>query len=299
MNTNCDKRQFIDEQLASGSFNPYSVNAIFKRVEEYEEVYGKDLSDFTPEQIKMMYKAYGYTVFESLKVANSWYKKYTDWCGKADNNAFATFREPELAKLVNNDEAIVSEKKIIQWCRELPNPSDRFLLLGLFEGIKGENFADFVNLTVYDLYPQEGKIYIQGRGKLPFSGRLIGYGLESADTLEYASITGKMKKKGKFIESDLVIKEYAAGQETAQDFFKGRRIYRKLLRILGFVYGGTQLTATSISDSGIIAMINKRKGILCVTSQDYLNRYIDEVELQYGRNISPSTFYRKYEKYLG
>lgn len=298
MDDKYDKQQFIEEQLASGSFNPYSVRAIFRRVDEYEEVYGKDLCDFTPEQIKMMYKAYGYSVLESLKVANSWYKKYADWCGRGDDNPFATLKESDLAALIDNENTIVSEKKILQWCSELPNPSDRFLLLGLFEGIKGENFRDFVNLTVYDLYPQEGKIFIHGRGKLPFSGRLIGYGLESADTLEYSSISRQMKKKGRFKESDLIIKEYASAQKDTSEFFQGRRIYKKLLRILKFVYGGTQLSATTISDSGIINMINKRKEILCVTTHDYLNRYLKEIELQYGRVILPSTFYRKYEKYL-
>ena len=35
---------------------------------------------------------------------------------------------------------IVSKNTILNWVEQLPNPKDQFVLLGLFEGIKGKDF---------------------------------------------------------------------------------------------------------------------------------------------------------------
>ena len=298
------KQMFIDEQMKRRSVGDFYFIGIFKRAQKYEEGFGSDLCKFTKSQIELMYNTSSYTSLGSLKVANSVYNIYTKWCfdrGLCDSNQFDAFNEDNLVNYLDNSEIqgqIATREMILRWCEELPNPSDKFLLLGIFEGISGKDYCEFANLTIDDLYSNTNEINVVNRGRIKVSPRLIQYGLESADTTRYYSISRKQKKIGQFKESDLIIKEYASVQAGTDEFWTGRRIYKKCLRIIHFLFGDTHMTAKNISDSGIIDMIRRRSNELCITTKTYMANYNDEIVRQYGRVINANMFIRKYGQYI-
>ena len=295
------KQSFIDDQKNSVVTSKYFYSSLFNRSAEYEEGFEKDLSLFTSKQIELMYNALRLTSLNAIKVTNSVYKTYTDWCianGTATYNSFATFNEDNLVNYLDVagvKNQIVTKGMIYRWCEMLPNPSDRFLLLGLFEGVCGKEYCEFVHLTINDVFEDTLELNLYNRGRIKVSPRLIQFAIDSAETIKYYSISKGQKKVGQFKESDLIIKEYASVQDSTDDYWAGRRVYKKFLRITNYLFGANELSTKNVSDSGIYDMMKRRSEELGITDRDYLIYYGDEITKQYGRSIQAATFLRKYK----
>lgn len=294
------KQKFISLQIDNVTTSKYFYSSLFNRSEEYERAFERDLSLFSLRQVELMYRSLRFTSLNVIKVTNSVYKTYTDWCeknGKAVNNIYSSLSERDLVGYLDVDgvrNQFVTREMIYKWCDLLPNPSDKFLLLGLFEGICGKEYCEFVHLRTRDVYSDTLELNLYNRGRIKVSPRLIQYAVESAETTRYYSISGKQKKIGQYKESDLVIKEYASVQPTTDDYWSGRRIYKKYLRVAHFLFGSSEPTSKNISDSGIIEMIRRRSMELGISNKDYIIHHSDEIARQYGRSIQGATFLRKY-----
>lgn len=301
------KKRYIEDKTAIATVDKFFLPNLFKKSESFEDELGKDLCNFTTSEIENMYKTLDYKSFDSIVVNNSMYSMYVNWCLNQgmivdSQNHFLEFDKRRLASLVNKmmqNIQIVTRETVLKWCLEFPNPSDCFLVLGAFEGVKGKNYCDFVNLKMQDINLKDNTIKLYSRDKpLIFSKQLCNYGIESAMESEYRSVSGEMKHNVEFIPSDKVIKDYPNCIDNTTEYQMGKRIYNKITRALNYVGVGDYMTVSSLVNSGIIYTIKSKSKRLNISCEEYLSTHLNEISCQYGKRLVKSNLLIKYEEYL-
>ena len=329
------KRRYIEEKNENVTVPSNYLERQFTKVEKVEEELGKDVHDFTVYEIIEYYKTMNIVSLESLAVLNSHFSMYTQWClqeniVKDNQNHFLEIDLEQLKGCLNTailEKKIVDRKQVIDWCEQLPNPKDQVIMLGLFEGIKGGNFSEFVNLkpsnvsessdiilltdTLEKKYKNtnldkdnekqmyEYEVIKETYREITVSKQLIKYIKNSIEETTYYSCKDLCVKTMPLIDKGCVIKYYPNTTDDTSYFQKGRIIYNCISRSLKYVGALQYMSANSLAESGKINMIKERSKELGMTARDYIySNYIEEVEHQYGCKIVKSTFWLKYADYL-
>lgn len=300
------KKRYIVEKENSTTVDKHYLPNLFKKCEPFEEKLNKDACNFTTREIENMMKTINFSSFESIGVANSSFSQYTMWCMKQgmvldSQNHYLELNRPRLAELVNKtvqNMRIVSREKVLDWCFEMPNASDQFIMLGLFEGIKGQDFCEFTMMKNDDVHLEKSTITVPNRGEMDFSCELCTFGMQSAEATEYFSVTGKMERIVPVAESDYIIKNYPNVFDNVSQFQKGRRIYNRLARAFSFLGIGDWMSASALVDSGVVHMVRNRSKELGISCDEYMSTKINEVSKRYDKRILKSTLINKYGDYL-
>lgn len=299
------KNRYISEKVAYTSMNEFFYPSLFERSRPFEEELNKDICNFTTSEAENMLRTNDYVSIESIIVAVSGYKTYCDWCvtqGLVNDsqNHFAEFSRERLSGMINRikrDSMIISRETLLEWCNQLPNPRDQFLLIGLFEGISGKNFCELLNIRESDIDIENNTINIKDRGVLNFSYELCKTAIDSINTTNYFSMTNGMLKTVKFIDSDYVIKEYPNVYSTSE-FQKGRRIYMAIKRAVSFL-GAEYMYPNNFKDSGVIHMIKTKSNEFGMTQNEYIKTHIHDIQKQYNmKSLRPAVIEMKYGNYL-
>ena len=116
---------------------------------------------------------------------------------------------------------------------------------------------------------------------------------------KYTALSGRQVALAN--DPTLIFKEFNNSSDSSSDFYKGRRLYFRLVKALGAI-GLEDLSINSISDSGKIHMINeiaKKKG---VSGKDVIgsSELLKLIEDQFGQELFArrSSFMSNYGEYL-
>lgn len=302
------KERYIEEKNKSATLPNGYLRCQFDKVEKYERENGKDVCCFTVREIREYYKILNTSSLEFIASLNSQFSQYTQWC--LQNNMVIDnqnhFLEIDLGVMreclnaVTFNKKIVTRENILNWCEELQNPKDQVIMLGLFEGLKGKDFCDFVKLKPEDV---NGNVLTLNNGReIKVSNKLISYIEESINETKYYSYSKNEKGHGKIVnlvDLGYVIKFYPNIKEDVSDYQKGRVVYNCISRCLKYIGVFNIVTANSIFESGKIHMIKERSKELNMTVRDYIySNHIHEVEHQYDCKILRSSFILKYGDHL-
>lgn len=235
----------------------------FNKSEKYEIELGKDVYDFKVCKIIEYYKTLNIASLEIIAVLNSHFSMYTQWCVKENlvengKNNYAEIKLEDMHKCLNKifvDKKIISRGQIIEFCEQLLNPKDQVVLLGLFEGMKGKDFCDFVNLKPEDICGN--KFILASKREINISDILLKYINDSIEETMYYSISEKQEKVMPLIDNGYVIKSYPNIKEGTSDFIKGRIIYNSIARNLNYVGVLGIMLVNSIYESGKLYMIKR------------------------------------------
>jgi len=301
------KKRYIVEKENSTSIPEGFLYKQFSKTESFENFYGKDLCNFTKHEILNMYKTFNTSSLDFLTVINSHFSLYTQWCLCQNlvedfQNHFSVIDRESLLTCVNTiaiKKSIITRETLYDWIRQLPNPSDGFVMLALFEGIKGKEFCEIINLKMSDF--EENTVTLCTGRKFKVSDKLVELAKESNETLDYYSITGKGKKQVQLMAEDLVVKNYPNCDDNVDTFTLGRRIYRKVIRSFDFLGVSEWMKPNSLVESGKIDYINNRSKELDMTYEEYLNSpYVKEIKQKYEFDMSRLKFgfLSKYKEFL-
>lgn len=300
------KKRYIEEKTEQTIINKYFLPNLFKKSEQFEENLNKDVCNFTKVEIADMLKLMGFSSLESVRVIVSGYSLYTDWCmahGLVEDaqNHFREFDSNSLTDLLNanlRQLKITDRQQIMEWLSQLYNPSDKFLILAIFEGIKGKDFNELYNLTIDDIDINNHTINVVGKGKMKVSKELCNIALESYETNEFYPMAGEMKRQGTFIPSDKIIKDYPNVKVDADDFRKGRRLYARILRCMRYLGIDSYFDSNTLINSGIVDMVKRESERLGITNAEYVDNHLDDINKRYGKNFTKKTFINKLGDYL-
>lgn len=300
------KQRYIEYKIRETSIDPYTLKGLFERTQKFENELEKDVCDFTTLEIANMYKTMSYTSADSLFVTNSLLVGYCEWALKEgfvkDSQIhFLELKRGRLNEFVNvavQEIRVVSRETVIGWCQQVLNASDAFILLGLFEGIKGKNYCEFTNLKGADIDFTNKTAVLCGRDK-PFqmSAELCQYAQYSLE--ESVHYGGDRKHNMTLTDSDLVIKEYPNCKQETSAYVKSRRITNRVLRAFDYLGVGNYMTPRAIVTSGMIHMARTERKRLNMEPRDYVYSHVNDISSKFGTNIPPSVFMRRYGDFLG
>jgi hypothetical protein len=119
--------------------------------------------------------------------------------------------------------------------------------------------------------------------------------------MEYYSMNKNSTRVYTFLDEDTIVKNYHNCKTVSDDWIRGRRIYRKLVR--NFEYLGVEqwMTASSLEESGRLHYIKTRSQELGMSPREFLfSDYVHEVDHRFNSNLKELrlSYYRKFEEYL-
>lgn len=277
-------------------------NRIFSKSELFEKGLNKDICNFTVSEIVDFYKTINSSSIHSLNVINSTLSLYTQWCLSEGlvvdgQNHFSEIGQEQYKSMINvvlKEKKIFSRKDVLGWVEELFNPSDGFLILGLFEGICGTGYREFYELRYPDFVG--GKVKLNSGRTIPVSDKLINLAEESIKEDVYYSGTERSERFAE--QGDIILRSVRPSGIGASPEKFNKRILMRINRITNFL-GIEWCTGNDFVISGKVDFITRRSNELGMSGRDYLYGIGEkEVNKQYSKIISPYVFYKNYGMYL-
>lgn len=304
------KKRYIQEKEATTSTPENYLERLFNKTKGFEGKLEKDVSSFTVYEIMDTYKTINSSSFETLLVMHNHLSLYTQWCLHENlvpdcQNHFVEIKNEALLNCINKvilEKAVITRKRLYFWLAQMDNPSDAFVMLCLFEGIKGQAFCEIANLRISDFSGNTVKL-CTGR-ELTVSDKLIELAKLTDETYVYHTVSKTNSKEYMLEDEGYLIKKYHNCKDGANEEQRGRRIYKKLFRNFEEkLEVKDYMKSNSLITSGMIDFINTRAKELEITAKDYLfskENHVLEVKERYGYDMKRlrKMFYAKYEEYL-
>ena len=184
------KEKFINDK--STITKGYTKNA-FNKCKDLEEYYNKDICNFTLDQIKQLLLTFNSTSVECLRVVTSVLRKYTQFMMEnnlsIDNiNHYDSVTTDILLQCVNKNvlnNKYIDREILLKYIDELPNASDGWVLLSIYEGVRGDMFSNVTFTNGDGIDHLNRKLTLFDGTKFEPSDKLFDLACESYDTFTY------------------------------------------------------------------------------------------------------------------
>lgn len=288
---------------------PYrSLELLFEKTEPFEEKNGKDVCEWTTREIMEYYKYRDAYSLSSLVVCNSNLTQYTNWCLTETlvpdgQNHYQEIRPDMLESCVNKEflsKMIISRDDLIKMIDDLPNYTDRYMMLAFFEGICGIRYTEMTNATINDIHGD--KINLCSGRELPISDKLkeIANFAATEESYQTYGVTGKCIKYSDLNPNDIIFKVAKKNRPITDDSSMVQIVCRRFVKAVDYMGLPKRMTIKNLILSGKIHLIkeimqreNKSIEEVIIDNRDEINaRYnIDEIK-------SSAVFLRKYRQYF-
>ena len=249
------------------------------------------------------YKLLDSKSLEYISVINYNIIKYAQWALQESlivdgMNHFVEITDDEIFECVNKyglNSSIITKEELDNILFHISSSRDKFVLLALFEGIKGINLDDIVNMKLDDINRSDNTVNLESGKKKKISNQLIQYAIESADEKCYDSISGRTYKYEERPGYPVKVVR-RNGTKSAGDVIT--KVIRGEFDVIGVP---RYVTFNSIYTSGLIHQINQFADQDNVSAAEVLNNpvYLDYLKNQYGHNKSINKrFLLKYKEFL-
>lgn len=277
---------------------------VFDSTNKFESNLKKDISCFTFYEILDMYKTWSEVSLNVLSTKNSLLLNYTKWCLQQNlipdsQNHFEEFNTEILRGCLNTalkNKQIVDRTEIIRLIQDFKNPGDKFIILGLFEGICGKEFSEFYDIKVSDFTVVENEVFVllnSGR-KIHVSKELYSLALSASEEEYYYSVGADSSFK--FIPSDKIIKDFPNTDGLKDNF--AQRVTSKIRRNMK-ANETPYITSHTLKESGRIDFIRKKAEEKGISPKEFLLEHCEELEEQFNCKVPARyTLYKKYKEYL-
>lgn len=298
------KLQFLHEREENATISQ-NLRKAFADAEEMEKRLEKDMCEWTPGEIIDYYKYLSTPYVQTLIQLHNSLTNYTTWCilnGLVKNNQ-NHFLEIKTEMLLNCTDintlinTVVTREELLKEIKSLQNETDKFIILGLFEGIP---VADDVmkNIKLSDL---DGNILHLSNGTdLEISDQLKNYMNLAADEDSYISYSNNRNPQEiPYKEDGTIIRETVRNQSDKYNstIFIGAR-FRRAMKYLGFPDGTTMKT---IMESGRLYFMWKLSKKYNITMEDTINKreYRNIHEKIFGKIQNRITYMSTYGRCFG
>lgn len=303
------KERFLNE-IDINKYPPRWWERVFEKTEWFEEKYGKDLCSFTTNEIIEFYKFLSLSSLSSLNVYNTNLIKYGDWALINNmifdgQNHFAELDNELLNTCIDKasiEQSIISYDKLTELTNQFTFQRDKYIIYALFEGIKGKNYEEIINLTASNIDATNHTVILCSGRTILVSDRFISICQLALKEDEYSvyDYKGHEKKYHLISYEDRIYKEFpnSRGIKTSQ------AVYRNIKRAIGYLGLSKNITANSIMTSGMIYYFNKKAKELEINTIELLNNleYKNERDIIFDKynfnNQVKKRFMIQYEGFL-
>lgn len=301
---NKERKDGYIEETKEGKLNyKEQMETCFSNTEPKETELEKDVCDFSKEEYIDFLKSLSTSSYERLLVVVSQLNRYAHWCSERKLQNGNYFPD-ELSTIELNDcclkkDNIITREQLLKEISILPNPSDQFVVLALFEGICGIGYNEFLELTMDDFEETEnGYVVHLPTRDLTVTQKLYEIAdLSSKEYKNYRYAEGLTFDTREFKHSKKIIKEQ---HQTFADSEKqkGIRIKNKLSRIEKYL-GDPKIKKAALFESGRIHMIKElMKNEHIDDMFEILQKYEKEISERYGKVQSKQRWALRYAEYF-
>lgn len=308
------KREYIAYRKPQRIFPSVNyLDLIFENSEPMETELNVDINSFSAQRILEYYKRLNKKDVQSLKNLNSELTEYVNWCKENGivNDLQNHFEETKSTEVLNtcinhvvNQNALLNREQVLNICDAgfVKNECDKFIILGLFEGIMGDHYEDLF-LADKESFDYSELVYHCKNGKdYHISDKLYHYAENAWESECYYSNTDKTYT---YEKSTKCIKNYKRVPSTNPQA-QIARIWKRIIKILSCVeIDGVSLsefiTAKKIYESGMVDYLKEKVNETNVSFHDLVYGNEFEKIMKYRNYKIPSgrkAFYTKYCVYM-
>ena len=286
-----------------------NIRSVFNRTGPFEEMLGKDICNFSREEISDMYALLMYSSKYVYSSVNSRLRAYVEWCLSQmlvndGCNHFQEFSLVDFEKYVNK--RVLSNKYITRetYCnilKGIPNPRDKFLLMCLYEFGKSTNFEDIFGMKIEDIDREKGVIRLRSGRIVKVSKELIATAIEANKDRRYLMPGREVYRN--LLDSPYIFKRAKTAGEEIENIDNNNQnvkfVARLIKNLMEYCGENSDINATSIAVSGQFDMIRRRSNELKITEKEYVFNYFDELTKQYKTSPNKAkSYWDRYEAYL-
>ena len=304
------KRKYLEElgkEYSQGYISTFRV--AFNKIEPYEDFFKKDVSIFSKEEILYSYEKLNIS-YSTMKNFNVLFRKYTlETTGKIGAYDLS---DPELREhFPERMEIKVSYMDIQRWVSLLINPVDKFVLYGLFYGIKGNYYSEIACSSMEDCDEKSQTIWLADAApgkepvlksrKIKVNKELYEYAVESSQAKYYIQETQNgIRKKVPIKTNGKLILQIPSTDGKGDDFLS--KINRRLKIVFEKACIPKNIKVADIYWSGVTFHLKQKaleQNLTINDPMDFLKlTNINEVEEQYGLKLTKRRLKDKVGRYM-
>ena len=279
------KREYLDNKVRNEENKHFKqmMTNIFNQSEIIEENNKVDLADFDSNLIMEFYTSLNTRSLQRLLVYNSALKTYAELYG--NNKSYDNLTKEEIKKCVLKQDNIISRADLLSETSILPNPSDQFICLALFEGICGKKFSELTNLTIESFDKQSNSVTVENmdgnKRILDISEELVDLADLSSRTYIYRSFLDGMWGEQEFRKGDPHIIKATRNSYHDTQTNKATRVRNRLINIQDYL--GIPITMSVLLESGRINMIQNLMKEDNTDATTTISVHRKDIEWRYGR----------------
>lgn len=313
------KRAYLNKKMQEGYNEAYihQKSFAFESIEKYEEELKKDVSEFSEQEILCMYDKISGSLYTILSI-NGYIKDYV-YEMEGSYKGFSEITQPILKKRYEDfiKKEIITYADVQGMLEKLENPVDKFILYGLFCGVKGERYVELVCSSMSGADPRERKIWLAEfesgalvqKGRLFYAdAKLYQFGQEASEAncyIQQATDGGLRKVRVKNNNADIYkIPLSIQATEKADMNTIGGRSTRRLTKILNILQINDIYSPIDFFWCGMIYHIQKlavENGVILnsLTDIKVLKQLpdIDKIEQQYQIKVTSRNFKERMKRY--
>ena len=267
------KNAFLQKAEQDGEEHLLKRKYVFEKTNPFENEIGKDIALFTKQEISNMYIRWDISL-TSLYVTHSFLRKYASFYSKQNGTKcdILTMTQSEVKESYSKKEMENVEKNnfpvrdFINRIDALKNPADKFLLYGLFQGVRGVSNCELAYSTMEACNVNKRKIWLAGFecGDIVYQKRLyraderlFNYAIESSKTYVYYTYEEDRQQEIE-LDSNRIIKiRHNINDETSESIEAGKVRIDNRLRILLNHMGLSNFSGLDIYKIGLAYHIKK------------------------------------------
>lgn len=293
------KKQFIAEKRENAILSNNIING-FNDAELWETRLGRDLCEWNSNEIIGFYKYLSRYSVQSLVQLNNSFESYTNWCivnGLVSNfqNHYSEIKPQTLIKCIDLkvlENGIIARDELLREINKLPNYCDKFIILGIFEGISVTGDV-MKNVKVSDL--NGNHLALSNGITLTISDELKNIILDANDEMSYVGFTEIRPRKANYISGDTVLRYSEKYHGNKSTVYIGTRM-RRSMEFLGY----ENVTIKSLMESGRIQMckeLTAKRGVEPIDAVRDPNLRIIHEKI-YGKIQNITTYIDTYGKFF-
>lgn len=260
------KKRYIASQNFESSVNYFEF--IFARYSEMEETLHKDIAEFSEAEIKTLFSTSSSIntlrkLCGSLETYTNYYNKNERKDDSADNG-YSHFTDNDLMDLLKENQEnslYISRDQLLHMIAEIPNAIDRYLILALYEGIKGEKYSDITMLQVKDIDIANQSFHLYSGKTVEVSEELFETAIKGARQRFYTGLKENFSVSGTvdLEDSDYIFRarNNASNSDTDIDK-KATRVSQRFIVLKKFL-NDSNFNVTRVFNSGYVYQLKELK----------------------------------------
>lgn len=254
------KKEFIKEYCRSRIVSETSLNGVLNRVQSIERDVGKEITEFSQEEILNMFRKFNLTSVNTLQNYNNYLRAYCDFVVYKTNNGtnhFTGINKEMLKTCIDEDirkNKYITYEHLKQIEEDLLNYTDAAILECLWNGIAGKELSDLTHLEREQLDEDKMEISLKSGKVIKIYTRLyklLGGAFKETDLVCYGETTRvkKVNGYGKLYK----VRDNAYKDSDSVRF---RWVYRKIMIIREYV-GLPNMSMKTLQGSGMLYYIKQ------------------------------------------